>query len=83
MDTDSEAELDSATTYDDGGEELDTDVEFDYRNISRDDVSDTASLHTFGGGSDNYAPAGPAREGRASMAISIIDPELSTKTDDK
>ncbi|KAI0820001.1 hypothetical protein BC628DRAFT_1331440 [Trametes gibbosa] len=47
METDSEAELDSAS-YDDG-EDLDTDVEFDYRNFSREDVSDTASQHTFGG----------------------------------
>ncbi|KAI0743510.1 hypothetical protein C8Q80DRAFT_1272200 [Daedaleopsis nitida] len=69
LDTDSEADLDSTTSYDDG-EELDTDVEFDYRNISRDDVSDTASLHTFGGGSDHYAPPGPPRDYRMSIAHS-------------
>ncbi|CDO75363.1 hypothetical protein BN946_scf184966.g31 [Trametes cinnabarina] len=43
--TDSEAELDSATYGD--GEELDTDVEFDYRNFSREDVSDVALHHTY------------------------------------
>lgn len=73
-DTDSEVEPDSAT-YDDGGEDLDTDVEFDYRMASRDDVSDTASLHTFGGGSEHYAAIGPAREDRMSMASDILDGE--------
>ncbi len=50
--TDSEAELDPA----DDGEELDTDVEFDYRNFSREDVSDAASQHTFGGGNVGHYP---------------------------
>ena len=68
-DTESEVDVESAT-YDD---DLDTDVEFDYRNLSRDDVSDTASLHTFGGGADDYAPAGPARDDRMSIATSYAD----------
>ncbi|KAI0704980.1 hypothetical protein C8T65DRAFT_728064 [Cerioporus squamosus] len=74
-DTDSEAEPDSATTYDDDGEDLDTDVEFDYRIASRDDVSDTASLHTFGGGSEYYAPIGPARNEPLAVADSLLDGE--------
>lgn len=82
LDTDSEVDIDTATAYDDG-EELDTDVEFDYRNFSRDDVSDTASLHTFGGGADDYAPAGPARDqdDRMSIVTSIIDQDDEIEED--
>ncbi|TFK80163.1 hypothetical protein K466DRAFT_504366 [Polyporus arcularius HHB13444] len=74
-DTDSEAEPDSTTTYDDDAEDLDTDVEFDYRIASRDDVSDNASLHTFGGGPEHYAAIESAREERMSMAHSFLDEE--------
>ena len=75
-DTDSEADHDSATAYDDG-EDLDTDVEFDYRHVSREDVSDAASLHTFGGGDKSYYAPGPARSredrySRLSFATSIM-----------
>ncbi|KAI8993091.1 hypothetical protein BD414DRAFT_577121 [Trametes punicea] len=69
--TDSEAEPDSAT-YDD--EELDTDVEFDYRNFSREDVSDAASHHTFGDGTvDAYSPGRPTGDDRLSVAMSLIE----------
>ncbi|KAI0769697.1 hypothetical protein BD413DRAFT_477240 [Trametes elegans] len=72
--TDSDAELESAA-YDDG-EELDTDVEFDYRTFSREDVSDTASQHTFGGGTiDPYAPSRHGDDDRLSMAMSLIEPD--------
>ncbi|KAI0630283.1 hypothetical protein C8Q77DRAFT_1160634 [Trametes polyzona] len=70
--TDSEADLDSAA-YDDG-EDLDTDVEFDYRNFSREDVSDTASHHTFGAtGAAHYPPGRIAGDERLSMAMSLIE----------
>ncbi|OSD06785.1 hypothetical protein PYCCODRAFT_1359570 [Trametes coccinea BRFM310] len=70
--TDSEAELDSAA-YDDG-EELDTDVEFDYRNFSREDVSDAVSHHTFGGGSiEPHSPSQSTGDARMSMALSVVE----------
>lgn len=71
---DSEADLDSAA-YDDG-EDLDTDVEFDYRNFSREDVSDAASQHTFGGGNIGHYPPGRlagARDDRLSITMSLIE----------
>ena len=66
VDTDSEVEPDSATAYDDDGEELDMDVEFDYRNPSHEDISDAASLHTFSGGDKGYYAPGPTRDERRS-----------------
>ena len=86
-DTDSEAEPDSATVYDDS-EDLDTDVEFDYRNVSREDVSDAASLHTFGGGDKSYYAPGPARSredrySRLSFTTSIMTQDQDEDEDEE
>ncbi|EIW63390.1 uncharacterized protein TRAVEDRAFT_62924 [Trametes versicolor FP-101664 SS1] len=68
IETDSEAELDPA----DDGEELDTDVEFDYRNFSREDISDAASQHTFGGGNVGHYPTSRiAGKGDDSLSITM------------
>ncbi|KAI0645621.1 hypothetical protein C8Q79DRAFT_1001179 [Trametes meyenii] len=80
--TDSEVDLDSAA-YDDG-EELDTDVEFDYRNFSREDISDAASQHTFGGNIiDPYIPGRASTEQRLSMAISLVDHDEEDEDEDR
>ncbi|KAM5530753.1 hypothetical protein V8D89_015560 [Ganoderma adspersum] len=86
-DTDSEVEPDSATVYDDS-EDLDTDVEFDYRNVSREDVSDAASLHTFGGGDKSYYAPGPARSredrySRLSFTTSIMTQDQDEDEDEE
>ncbi|KAI0675234.1 hypothetical protein C8Q78DRAFT_988935 [Trametes maxima] len=79
--TDSEADPDSAA-YDDD-EELDTDVEFDYRNFSREDISDAASQHTFGGNIiDPYIPGRVSTEQRLSMAISLVEPDEGYEDDE-
>ncbi|KAH9858799.1 hypothetical protein C2E23DRAFT_717916 [Lenzites betulinus] len=73
--TDSEAELDS-TAYDDG-EDLDTDVEFDYRNVSREDVSDTASQHTFGVGRSGRYTSGRIAGAGSGLGAGAGDDRLS------
>ncbi|KAI1794063.1 hypothetical protein LXA43DRAFT_155427 [Ganoderma leucocontextum] len=84
-DMDSEAEPDSATVYDDS-EDLDTDVEFDYRHVSREDISDAASLHTFGGGDKSYYAPGPARDdrySRLSFTTSIMTQDQDEDEDEE
>ncbi|KAI0374112.1 hypothetical protein BV20DRAFT_602405 [Pilatotrama ljubarskyi] len=79
--TDSEAELDSAA-YDDG-EELDTDVEFELRNFSREDISDAASQHTFGGGNTVHTKSTRiAGDDRLSIAMSLIEQDDEDESGD-